>query len=591
MALGYEPEELLGGSMFDLVHPEDRALVAEALKPIAASHESAHYTARLRHRDESWRWIESTARAFRTSSGDYRTTIFSRDITQRLEAERELRDSEERFRLLAEHSTDIIGRYTTDLICTWISPSIRTIAGWDPEEIVGTQGARPDSPGRPGAARGASRPDAKARRPTHGPRSGTGTRTGITSGWRRTRRQSPIPALASSSRFTTARGTSRRGKLAEDQLRESEAQFRLLAENSTDMIGRYALDGTCIWVSPSALGITGYSPEELQSAHPESKFHQDDLAETWEAFRAMAEGGASRTSTFRFLHKDGHYIWLEAKGEAVRDASGAVIEIQSSTRDVTARKLAEDQLRQSEEQFRLLAEHASDVIVRYDAAGTCLWISPSVKAAAGYEPEELIGIEPRFLVHPDDLPLALANRERVLTSEEPVRTTFRWPHKDGHYIWVESSASAIRDPQTREVVEIQLSARDITARKEAEDRLRANEELLRATLEASGDGVLVTRVGEQVLYVNARLAEMFEIDAEELQQMDIATAPGVACSSHRTPERPHTDHHVAACSAVALSLASCDPRPDGRSRFQQQRFPSRKARRTACSACTRSPSW
>lgn len=252
----------------------------------------------------------------------------------------------------------------------------------------------------------------------------------------------------------------------------------------------------------------------------------------------IPDPGATRTSVVRYRHKDGHYIWLETHTSAVTDPrTGEILEIHNRARDITARKLAEDQLRESEAQFRLLAENASDVIVRYDPAGTCLWISPSVRAAAGYEPEELIGIEPRFLVHPDDLALALANRERVLASEEPVRTTFRWPHKDGHYIWLESSARAIRDPETREVVEIHLSARDITARKEAEDRLRESEELLRATLEASGDGVLVTRVGEHVLYVNARLAEMFEIDAEELKQMDIAALQALLASRIESPTR------------------------------------------------------
>jgi PAS domain S-box-containing protein len=137
-ALGHEPEDLLGGSMFDLVHPEDRQRVASELKPIAATREAARFTARLRHNDGSWRWVESTARVFRTAEGEFRTTIFSRDITERLVAEQGLRESEERFRLLAEHSTDIIGRYTKDLLCTWISPSIKTITGWEPEEVVGT---------------------------------------------------------------------------------------------------------------------------------------------------------------------------------------------------------------------------------------------------------------------------------------------------------------------------------------------------------------------------------------------------------------------------------------------------------------------
>lgn len=173
----------------------------------------------------------------------------------------------------------------------------------------------------------------------------------------------------------------------------------------------------------------------------------------------------------------------------------------------------------SDDLLRILSESLSDVIIRNDPSGRCLWVSPSCKAVSGYEPEELIGIRPVDLTHPDDRPGFLERRERRIPTGAADLRTFRWLHKDGHYIWIDASVSFVRDEATGEVLEVIIVARDATARVAAEQALANSEELLRATLEATADGILMTRVGGSVLYANTRFAEMLGLDADALPGM------------------------------------------------------------------------
>ncbi|MHC0062505.1 PAS domain S-box protein [Nostoc sp. UIC 10890] len=139
-------------------------------------------------------------------------------------------------------------------------------------------------------------------------------------------------------------------KQAEAKLRESEARFRLLAENSTDIISRHTVDGILLYVSPACYTVLGYQPEELVG-HPSNKLvHPDDLAEIARNYPVNADLPDIYTITHRARHQDGRYIWLEATIRAIRDRqTQEILEMQASSRDITKRK-------QVDEEQRFLAE-------------------------------------------------------------------------------------------------------------------------------------------------------------------------------------------------------------------------------------------
>ncbi|MDZ8090879.1 MAG: PAS domain S-box protein [Nostoc sp. DedQUE05] len=146
-------------------------------------------------------------------------------------------------------------------------------------------------------------------------------------------------------------------KQAEAKLRESEACFRLLAENSTDIISRQTVDGILLYISPACYTVLGYQPEQLVGHPSQELVHPDDLAEIARNYPVNADLPDIYTVTHRARHKDGHYIWLEATIRAIRDRqTQEILEIQASSRDITKRK-------QVEEEQRFLAE-ASGILAR-----------------------------------------------------------------------------------------------------------------------------------------------------------------------------------------------------------------------------------
>jgi len=136
--------------------------------------------------------------------------------------------------------------------------------------------------------------------------------------------------------------TQRAAQLA---LTESEAQFRLLANNAGDLIASHRADGTCTYASPAALELLGRSPESLLGnwaiAYP---VHPDDVAQLTQVHQQLVETGEPYLLRYRLQHADGHWLWVETQATPVRDDEGRVREIQSSTRDITVRLEQETRL-------------------------------------------------------------------------------------------------------------------------------------------------------------------------------------------------------------------------------------------------------
>ncbi|MBN1532373.1 MAG: PAS domain S-box protein [Spirochaetes bacterium] len=133
--------------------------------------------------------------------------------------------------------------------------------------------------------------------------------------------------------------------LAVAALRESEERFRLLAENSTDMISRHAPDGSYLYASPASRVLLGYEPEELAGRSAFDFVHPDDQAYLERKRSTVTGGGDVTISTFRVIRKDGSTVWFESNSRSVRDErTGEITEIHVSSRDITERKRAEEAL-------------------------------------------------------------------------------------------------------------------------------------------------------------------------------------------------------------------------------------------------------
>jgi len=134
-------------------------------------------------------------------------------------------------------------------------------------------------------------------------------------------------------------------KKLEDSLKKSEEIYKLLTENSTDIVSKHSSDGIFTFVSPSIKNILGYSAEELIGTSIYQLFNPQDLISVKRAFSSILALPTSSTFSYRIKKKDGAYLWFETTGKSIRDEfSGVVKGIILISRNINEKKLIESEL-------------------------------------------------------------------------------------------------------------------------------------------------------------------------------------------------------------------------------------------------------
>lgn len=157
-----------------------------------------------------------------------------------------------------------------------------------------------------------------------------------------------------------------RGRDATESLRlQHEATvahrlYRLIVENTTDLISRHTPDGVFLDASPAARTLLGYSPEQLRGSSIQNLYHPQDSAQLGERYRRALEQDGYLTVTYRIRHNDGHYLWFETASRAIRETyTGSVVEVISVSRDITARIHSEESNRRLQDELAHAARLAT----------------------------------------------------------------------------------------------------------------------------------------------------------------------------------------------------------------------------------------
>ncbi len=253
--------------------------------------------------------------------------------------------------------------------------------------------------------------------------------------------------------------------------KESEDRYRKVVEYSPKGIVIHR-DGTVLYANPSALKIVKETNLVGKSIFT---YMLADFHEIIKKRIAISKIGKEMPIIEeKVIRKDGEVIHVEMGGVGINyDGSPATLVMFS---DITARKQAEEALRQSEENYRLIAENMQDLIVVLDTNGIVKYASPSHKTILGFSPDVYEGKLALNSVHPDDIPNIQTQFVNMVSSRTPWSVELRCKHAKGDWVYVEACGTPVLD-EKNEVEHLVVVARDISERKKAEEIIRKTEKL------------------------------------------------------------------------------------------------------------------
>jgi len=277
-------------------------------------------------------------------------------------------------------------------------------------------------------------------------------------------------------------------KNVEAALRESEERFRRTFELAGSGLAHVDLDGRFIRVNRRLCEMFGYSEAELVGMLVKDLSHPEDRDAVDERRKKLITGEVETLRLEkRYLRKDGGTLWMNVAIAMERDAAGRPLYAVSVLDDITARKHAEEALRESEARYRSTFELAGSGIAHIGLDRKFIRANRRLCEILGYPEHELVGKTGRQISHPDDLDVINAQRKRLYAGEiDHVRLEKRYLRKDGSTVWVAFSMVLERDAEGRPAYEIAIFD-DITERKRAERALRESEERFRSLTQLSSD--------------------------------------------------------------------------------------------------------
>lgn len=373
------------------------------------------------------------------------------------------------FEQVAMHAADPL-LLADDGVIEWIGPSITQTLGWSPEEVVDRELAEVCQPDDRPALQALLQASA-----------GGGVHRGV---FRLRAKDGHLPwvLLTVASANGSANGSgSVVGSLREidqrvrvrQELLEAEERYRLLVEWSSDIVLRVSLDSTIEWVTPSVTHTLGWQPVDLIGKHSMDFLHPDDAERIRREGFPMLDASGPRRTIGRWRCKDGSWRWVEGQSQVVPATADRPSFRVSRIRDVQAEVQAQQALTASEQQLRLLMQHAPVGMCVASPEGIVVEVNPALCRMLGRRAEELHGSSLHRCMHPDDVAAERQGTDQLLSGEQDeYRLMTRYLRPDASVVWGDASVSCIRneDGSVRHVISQVL---DVTERHEAEALLRA----------------------------------------------------------------------------------------------------------------------
>ena len=452
-------------------------------------------------------------------AGDIRlreTEELSQFITERKQAEGQLKHSEERLKILFEYAPG--GYYLNDLKGTFIDGNrvAERITGYKREELIGKSFLKlkllfPKQILKAAAVL-AKNMQGKPTGPdefTLNRKDGTQVAVEITT--------FPVKIKGQTLVLGIARDISEH-KLAEEALKESEEKYRTILDSIEEVYFEVDIDGNFTFFNDSLSKILGYSKDELAGMNNRDYMPPESSKKIYNLFNQIYKtGNPIKEVDYEIIRKDGSRGFHELSASLMRDEAGHPIGFRGIAHDVTEVKLAEEALKESEEKYRTILENIEDGYYEVDIAGNLTFFNDSLCKITGSSKDELMGMNNREYMDEENAKKVYQIFNKVYNTGKPTKG-FEYEiilRKDGSKRHVESSLSLIKDSEGNRVG-FRGIIRDITDRKHMEAELIQTKDFLQNIFNSSIDGITTTDLQGNVIYTSPRTRDILGYRKEKI---------------------------------------------------------------------------
>ena len=471
--LGYSRDEVIGKNGSDINLWVDRETRERIYRDLSTKGYFLEMENSYRSKDGSILTGLASGHIINISGRDYLIAM-TLDITERMQAQKALQESETRYRTLVDNANDIV--YKTDIAghFTFLNPVALRLTGYPEEELIGKHYRKLIHPDRRKEVIKllVSQLENKVQNEYY--EFPIITKDGHEI-WLGQNVQLVVEDGHASGFQAVARDITER-KRAQEALLESQSQYRLLSDHMRDALWLMDMNLNTTYRTPSAYKQRGYTLTEYLELPFDRNLTPASFALASEVFAeaipmvlADTTYAFVRTLELEFSCKDGTTIWTESKFSLIRDESGKPLYFLCEAHDITERKQAEDELRQSEEKYRSILENIEDGFYEVDLAGNFTFFNDSMCRILGYPQEEMMGINNRQFTDKENAKKLFKTFNKVYITGQPAKE-FDWQivRKDGTKRYIEVSVTLQKNSSGKSIG-FQGISRDITERKQAEE--------------------------------------------------------------------------------------------------------------------------
>ncbi|GEP44663.1 ATP-binding protein [Brevifollis gellanilyticus] len=274
---------------------------------------------------------------------------------------------------------------------------------------------------------------------------------------------------------------------AEKAMRESEERYRGIVNQTVAGIAELDLAGRFLMVNDQYCETTGYSREELMEKGMEGITHPQDVPAYQKLLIALVEEDVPFEMEMSHVRKDGSVVWVHSSVSVIRDASGKALSVIAITIDITARRLAEDQLRESAQLLRSVNDSTSELIYMKDLGGKLTYANLATLHVLGMNEDDALRVsEPERYLDKAEVDEIMANDRRAAEGSEAISVEEVLTCADGQRRVYLSTKTPLRDASGKVIGIIGVS-RDNTERKRAAEALAKAKEVAEAASRAKDD--------------------------------------------------------------------------------------------------------